>query len=363
MTPVIATAALFDGDGLAVVDDLEVPEPGEGEVTVRVLASGICHSDLDVVAGLTPFPVPVVLGHEGAGVIERVGRGVDQWEVGAAGALHGLTPCGDCPACRRGHPTACATAFGQGGARFRHRGRDVRAFANVASFSERTTVSTRQLLDAEGLAPTSSCLVGCAVSTGVGVVRNVGEVGPRDRVAVLGIGGIGANAIQAAREAGATVTAIDLTEERAGVAARFGAEHFVLARDTVALGAAFDVVVECSGAPSAIDSAISLTAPGGTTVLVGLPPAGHRSAFDVRALMAGRRIVGSFNGDCDPVRDLPTILDEARRGVLELDALVTAVWPLEEIDAAVAAVRAGEVLRAVLDLGDDRSLGRRTPGL
>ena len=197
VTPVIATAALYDGERLVVVDDLEVPEPGADEVTVRVLASGICHSDLDVVAGLTPFPAPVVLGHEGAGVIEAVGPGVEQWEVGAAVALHGLTPCGACPACRRGHPTACATAFGRGLPRFRHQGRDVRAFANVASFSERTTVSTRQLLDAEGLSPRSSCLVGCAVSTGVGVVRNVGEVGPEDRVAVIGIGGIGANAIQA----------------------------------------------------------------------------------------------------------------------------------------------------------------------
>ena len=120
-------------------------------------------------------------------------------------------------------------------------------------------------------------------------------------------------------------------------------------------------MIECSGAPPAIDAAVALTAPGGTTVLVGLPPAGHLASFDVRALMAGRRIVGSFNGDCDPVRDLPTIVDEARRGVLELDALVSAVWPLEEIDDAVAAVRSGEVLRAVLDLGDDRSPGRATP--
>ena len=186
-----------------MVDDLEVPEPGPGEVTVRVLASGVCQSDLHVVDGSSPFPTPVVLGHEGAGVVEHVGPGVDGWRVGDPVVLHGLTPCGTCPACRRGHPTACATAFGRGEARLRHDGRGVRAFANVGSFSERTTVSTRQLVRADGLDPTSACLIGCAVSTGVGVVRNVARVGPDDRVAVLGIGGIGANALQAARLAGA----------------------------------------------------------------------------------------------------------------------------------------------------------------
>ena len=128
--------------------------------------------------------------------------------------------------------------------------------------------------------------------------------------------------------------------------------------DLDGLGASFDVVIECSGAPSAIDTAMMLTAPGGTTVLVGLPPAGHRASFDVTALMAGRTIVGSFNGETDADRDLPAIVDEARHGVLELDALVSRVWPLEEIEDAIEAVRRGEVLRAVLSLDPGREPGR-----
>jgi S-(hydroxymethyl)glutathione dehydrogenase / alcohol dehydrogenase len=355
--PTLASAAVFDGSGLVVVDDVEVAAPAAGEVTVRLLASGICHSDLNVLDGSSPYPPPVVLGHEGAGVIERVGPGVEGWWVGRAVALHTLTPCGRCPACRRGHPTACPEAFGRRAHRFTRRGREVAAYANVGSFSERTTVSARQLVGVEGIALRSACLLGCAVSTGVGTVRNVASVGTADRVAVIGVGGIGANAIQAARLAGAAVTAVDRDPGRRIVAERFGATAFAAADGLDDLRGSFDVVIECSGAPAAIESAIALTAPGGTTALVGLPTRGHRTEVDVTALMAGRTIVGSFNGDTLPERDFPEIVGDVRAGRLDLDGLVSAVWPLEEIADAVAAVRAGEVLRAVLDLGDDRRPG------
>ena len=360
--PAPASAAVFDGTALVVVDDVEVAAPAAGEVTVRVLASGICHSDLNVLDGTSPYPPPVVLGHEGAGVIERIGPDVDGWSVGQAVALHTLTPCGTCSACRRGHPTACPEAFGRRARRLTRRGQGVAAYANVGSFSERTTVSARQLVAVDDLPLRSACLLGCAVSTGVGTVRNVASVTAGDRVAVIGVGGIGANAIQAARLAGATVTAVDRAADRRAVAERFGATAFVSADEVEGLRESFDVVIECSGAPAAIESAISLTAPGGTTVLVGLPPRGHRAEVDVTALMAGRTVVGAFNGDTLPERDFPLIVGDVRAGRLDLDGLVSAVWPLEEIAEAIAAVRAGEVLRAVLDLGDDRRPGRHVVG-
>jgi S-(hydroxymethyl)glutathione dehydrogenase/alcohol dehydrogenase len=352
--PVRTSGAVFDDGRLTVVDDLVVADPGPGEVTVRLLASGICHSDLNVVDGTSPFPTPVVLGHEGAGVVERVGRDVLGWRVGDAVAVHTLTPCGGCAACRRGHPTACAEAFGRGVSHVSHRGRPVRSYANVGSFSERVTVSARQLVATEGLDPRSACLLGCAISTGVGMVRNVATVGPGDRVAVVGIGGIGAAAVQAAHLAGAHVTAVDRAPGRRATAERFGADAFVLADDLHALGPAFDVVVECSGAPSAIEASLSSTAPGGTTALVGIPPAGHRATFDVMALMRGRSVVGALNGDTLPERDLPVLVDDVRAGRLDLDGMVDETWPLEAIADAITAVRAGDVLRAVLDLGDDR---------
>ena len=359
-----ASAAVFDGTALRVVDDLEVAAPAEGEVTVRVLASGICHSDLNVLDGTSPYPPPVVLGHEGAGVVERVGPGVDGLGRGRRGRppdrhavrhVPGLSP-GPPDRLRRGvrapgPPAHARTA------------RAWRAYANVGSFSERTTVSARQLVAVDGLAaplgvpPRLRRLHRC----GHGPQRGL-ACAPGDRVAVIGIGGIGANAIQAARLAGATVTAVDRAPDRRAVAERFGATAFVSADEVDGLHGSFDVVIECSGAPAAIDAAIALTAPGGTTALVGLPPRGHRASFDVTALMSGRTIVGAFNGDTLPERDLPLIVDDVRAGRLDLDGLVSAVWPLEEIADAIAAVRAGEVLRAVLDLGDDRRPGRQVVG-
>jgi S-(hydroxymethyl)glutathione dehydrogenase / alcohol dehydrogenase len=359
--PARASAAVFDGAALRVVDDLDVAAPGEGEVTVRILASGICASDLHVLDGSSRSPLPVVLGHEGAGVVERVGPGVDGWVPGDPVSLQTVTPCGSCPACRRGHPTACAQAFGRGGTPLSRGGQPIRAYANVGSFSERTTVAASQLVGVAGLDPTSACLLGCAVSTGVGTIRNVARVTADDRVAVIGIGGIGANAVQAARLAGAVVTAVDVDPGRRAVAERFGAAAFLLADELAGHHGGFDVVVECSGAPAAIDAAIALTAPGGTTALVGLPPDGHRASFDVKALMSGRSIVGAFNGDTLPARDLPPVVEQIRRGELDIAGLVGAAWPLEEIADAVAAVRAGEVLRAVVDLSAGRRPGRRVP--
>ena len=341
-----ARAAVFDGTDL-VVDEVELAPPGPGEVLVRVLASGICHSDLNVLAGTSPVAPPVVLGHEGAGVVEAVGEGVAGWAAGDAVVLHTLTPCRRCRACRTGHPTSCPKAYGTEARPFRWRGRPTRSYANTSTFSGRVVVRADQLVGAGGLDPTRACLIGCAVSTAHGVVHRVAGVTAEDRVAVNGVGGIGASAVRAARLAGAEVVAIDLDGRRRDVALRSGARRFETP-DTVA--GPFDVVIECSGAPGAVEAAIELTGPGGTTALVGLPPAGHRASFDVGRLMRGRRIVGSLNGDIDPDRDLPRIVDEVRAGDLDLDALVGEVWPLEEIGAAIDAVERGEVVRAVLDL-------------
>lgn len=337
-------AAVWDGTEL-VVDTVSLRAPAGGEVTVRVLASGICHSDLNVIDGVSPLPPPAVLGHEGAGVVDRIGAGVDGLEVGDEVMISSMTPCGDCPSCRAGRPSRCPASYGRPSFPFRWRGHDVRAYANVSSFASHVTVRASQAVKTAGLPPATSALVGCAVSTGWGAVRNVAQVAAGETVVVIGIGGIGVNAIAAARAAGAgRIVAVDVDPRKQAAAMRFGADEFVTDVSTVA-GA--DVVIECSGAPSAVAAAVTL-AP--TVALVGIPPAGLQVSIDARALVLGRRLLGSLNGDIVPERDLPLMLDQIRDGTLDVAAQVGGVWPLERIHDAIAAVRAGDVIRASLDM-------------
>jgi S-(hydroxymethyl)glutathione dehydrogenase / alcohol dehydrogenase len=353
--------AVWDGTALVVTDDLEVRDPGPGEALVRLLASGICHSDINVIDGVSPVPVPVVPGHEGAGIVTAVGEGVKNVATGDTVVIGTMTPCRACSACRRGRFSDCAAAFGRGEERFSWRGRPVRSYANVSSFAEQTTVRSTQLIPAAGIPFPAAALIGCAVSTGYGVVRNVAQVRSGDTVVVIGTGGIGVNALQTARLAGAErVIAVDTNPAKATIAKRFGAHSFVLTRLADDAGASLakvldaaggpvDAAVECSGSPTGIELAIRMTAPGGTTALVGIPRRGTEASFDVGALMRGRRIVGSLNGAIDPDHDLLAIVDLVRRGELDLAGQVTAAWPLTGITDALDAVRQGTVVRAVID--------------
>jgi S-(hydroxymethyl)glutathione dehydrogenase/alcohol dehydrogenase len=354
-------AAVFDGERLTVVDDLLVRDPAAGEVRVRVTASGICHSDLNVLDGTSPVPPPVVLGHEAAGVVESVGVGVDGLEPGAEVVVAAAVACGVCRACATGRPGACTDAFAARVPPFTWRGAPVRAYANVASFAGATVVRAEQVVPAAGLPPTEAAVVGCAVSTGYGVAAGVAPVRAGDTVVVFGVGGIGVNVLQTARLLDAArVVAVDVNPEKAEAARHFGADEVVIApahataEELVALvhavvDAPVDVAVECSGAAPAIAAALAVTGPGGTTALVGIPPRGAQAAIDVNALLRNRRVVGSLNGTVDVPRDFPVIIEHARRGELDLAAQVSRVWPLADIDDALAAVRAGHVVRAVLD--------------
>ena len=354
-------AAVFDGDRLTVVDDIDVRDPGPGEVRVHVLASGICHSDLNVLDGTAPVPPPVVLGHEAAGVVYAVGDGVDGLAVGDDVIIASAVACGRCRACRAGQPGECVDAFAASAPPFVWRGEPVRAYANVASFAGSTVVRAEQIVASAGLPPAEAALVGCAVSTGYGVVANVARVQAGDVVVVFGVGGIGVNVLQTARLLGcARVVAVDVNPDKADAAGHFGADEFVVAprvataEELVALargaaGAPVDAAIECSGARVAIDAAVEVVGRGGVTALVGIPPPGARASFDVNALLRNRRIVGSLNGTVDVHRDFPVIVEHVRHGALDLAAQVSAVWPLAGIDDAIAAVRDGRVVRAVLD--------------
>jgi D-arabinose 1-dehydrogenase-like Zn-dependent alcohol dehydrogenase len=248
---IATTGAVWDGTDLVLTDELEVREPGPGEVSVRVLASGICHSDLNVIDGHNPMALPVVPGHEGAGIVDRLGPGVESVSPGDLVVIGSTVPCGTCRFCAEGRSSACRDAFGSGSWPFRWRGQPVRAFANTSSWAATTTVRASQLVPAPGIPATSAALIGCAVSTGYGVVRNVVDVRPGDCVVVFGIGGIGVNVLQTARLSGAaSILAVDVNPAKQDAAFRFGA-HDVLIADPSTTGRALVELVQarCGAGP------------------------------------------------------------------------------------------------------------------
>ncbi|MEV5800903.1 Zn-dependent alcohol dehydrogenase [Streptomyces collinus] len=343
---------VFDGTRVEVVDDLAVREPGPGEVRVAVAAAGLCHSDLSVVDGTIPFPVPVVLGHEGAGVVEAVGAGVTHVVPGDHVALSTLANCGTCPECDRGRPTMCREAIGRPGRPFSRGDRPLYQFACNSAFAERTVVRAVQAVRIPADVPlTSAALIGCGVLTGVGAVLNRARVDRGDSVVVIGTGGIGLNVLQGARLAGAlTVVAVDANPAKEAVARRFGATEFLTTtegvRDVLPTGA--DHVFECVGRVELVRRAVELLDRHGQAVLLGMPPAGAEASFVVSAMFLDKAILGCRYGSSRPQRDIPLYAELYRQGRLLLDELVTAAYPVEDFEKARADAEAGRVARAVL---------------
>ncbi|MBL1081942.1 Zn-dependent alcohol dehydrogenase [Streptomyces actinomycinicus] len=343
---------VFDGKQVQVVDDLAVREPGPGEVLVSIAAAGLCHSDLSVVDGTIPFPVPVVLGHEGAGVVEAVGAGVTHVGPGDHVALSTLANCGTCAECDRGRPTMCRRAIGRPGKPFTRGANLVHQFAANSAFAERTVVKAVQAVRIpEDIPWTSAALIGCGVLTGVGAVLNRARVDRGDTVVVIGTGGIGLNVLQGARLAGAfAIVAVDANPAKEAVARRFGATDFLTSaegvRDLLPTGA--DHVFECVGRVELIRQAVDLLDRNGQAVLLGVPPATAEASFLVSSLYLDKSILGCRYGSSRPQRDIALYAGLYRQGRLMLDELVTAVHPVEDFEKAREDVEGGRVARAVL---------------
>jgi S-(hydroxymethyl)glutathione dehydrogenase/alcohol dehydrogenase len=327
-------------------------------VLVRIEASGICHSDVNVMEGASPVPPPVVLGHEGCGIVERHGAGVDSPPLGTRVVINAMTPCRRCAQCDRGLLSQCSQAFAGSGRPFRLDGVSVRSYAAVSSFAEYVTVRADQLVEVpDGIRPEVAAVVGCAVTTAFGSVRNVAGVEAGDRVAVFGVGGIGVNVVQTcAVQRAAQIVAVDINAAKADVARRFGATDVVLVdpgRDVAddlraVTDGGVDFAFECSGSVAAIEAAIAALRPGGTCVLIGMPPRGMRASFDVTHMFSSRRIVGAFNGATRAHHDIPLIFELHRQGALDLDAVVTATYPMADVETALQAMRDGTHVRTVL---------------
>ncbi|MFI0090925.1 Zn-dependent alcohol dehydrogenase [Streptomyces bobili] len=343
---------LFDGKRAEVVDDLEVREPGPGEVLVAVSAAGLCHSDLSVIDGTIPFPAPVVLGHEGAGVVEEVGAGVTHVAAGDHVALSTLANCGTCAECDRGRPTMCRQAIGRPGRPFSRSGRPVYQFASNSAFAERTVVKAVQAVRIPKDIPLpSAALIGCGVLTGVGAVLNRARVDRGDSVVVIGTGGIGLNVLQGARIAGALrIVAVDANPAKEEVARRFGATDFLTSAEGVRelLPTGADHVFECVGRVELIRQAVDLLDRHGQAVLLGVPPATAEASFRVSSLFLDKSILGCRYGASRPQRDIALYAELYRTGRLLLDELVTRTYPVEDFAKATADAQAGRVARGVL---------------
>ena len=361
-------AAVIEQAGSPVrIEDLVLDGPREGEVRVRITASGVCHSDLHVRDGEWPRPGPFILGHEGAGVVEAVGPGVTRPQVGQQVALTWYYPCLRCPNCQAGRQWLCT---GSGSLEHRsadgtsraHRadGTEVRAYLSIGTMAERTVVPAEAAIPIDDeVAPEVAALIGCCVSTGVGAVLKTAEVPAGASVAVFGLGGVGLSVVMGAVIAGATrIVAVDRVAEKLERARELGATHTVLAGDPDATVAAVraaageggpDYAFEAIGAAVTVEQSIAVLPPGGKAVLVGLTPFGQRASFDVFPFVDGsRRILGSNYGFAVAATDFPRYAELHLAGRLPIDRLVDARIALDDLEDAFARMRRGEGVRRVI---------------
>jgi S-(hydroxymethyl)glutathione dehydrogenase/alcohol dehydrogenase len=346
---------VYDGSDYQVVDGLSVKDPGPGEVAVRISSAGLCHSDLSVINGTIPFPTPVVLGHEGAGIVEAVGSEVTSVKEGDHVVLSTLGNCGACQYCDAGKPTMCRSTFGGRPQPFTWKGEPAYAFANASVFSERTVVKANQAVPIPKDVPLDAAsLVGCGVLTGVGAVLQRARVPEGASALVIGVGGIGLNVIQGLALAGAsTIIAVDTNPLKQDIASTFGATHFLESTEAVkeVTPNGVDFAFECVGHTKLIRAAIDLLDWGGTAVMLGVPGFMDEASFNVSSMYLDKAVLGCRYGSSQPQRDIRRYVELYQQGRLKLDELVSARYPLGDITKAVHAMESGELAaRGVLEI-------------
>jgi S-(hydroxymethyl)mycothiol dehydrogenase len=326
------------------VEELELDEPGAGEVRVRIEASGVCGTDLHVVHTLFGHRLPVLLGHEGAGVVEEVGEGVDHVRAGDRVVLGWRSPCGSCSWCVRGELHLCRTPPRAQQRISLQNGDAVAGTLQLGTLATRTVVAGVAAVPvADELPAEEACLLGCAVATGVCSVLKTARVWEGARVGVIGCGAVGLSAVQGARVAGASeIHALDLDERKLEQARRFGATH---TGETERLDFVFDVV----GRPETVALGLRMLGHAGTLVYIGLPQPGAEAAMPLELLFNRRaRIVVSHGGDHVPAEDFPLLAQLAVDGKLDLAGMVTKRIALDDVGRAFADMEAGEVIRSVV---------------
>ena len=354
-------AVLYRAGGPLELTRLQLREPGPHQVQVRVRATGVCASDLHILDGRLPKPLPVVPGHEAAGEVVAVGPGVDDLPVGAQVVLSILPRCLACDACVAGRTNLCSwggwlaetgTLDGSTTGWRLDDGSPVHHFNGVSSFATDVVVPRSGAVEVDpAVPPAAAALLGCAVSTGVGAVRNAAQVQPGQTVAVIGCGGVGLNVIQGARMAGASrIVAVDIDHAKLELARELGASDTVDARAesvrasvATLTGGGVDHAFDAIGQPATLEDAFAVTAPGGTAVAVGLYAPDAAVTLPAFPLVGERRLVGTYLGGVDPHVDIPRLAADHLAGALQLSELV-AERPFDQVNEALEELRAGRAL-------------------
>jgi len=354
-------AAIFHGPHQPLtIEDVELDKPMAQEVVVRVVASGVCHSDLHFVDGFYPFPAPAILGHEAAGIVEAVGPMVDEFRPGDHVIACLSVFCGHCEYCLTGRTHLCGSRPVRpkdAPPKLRWQGAPVAQFANLSAYAEKMLVHQNAIVKVRDDMPFDrAALIGCGVTTGVGAALNTARVEPGSMVAVFGCGGVGLAAIQGARIGGARmIIAVDVHGHKLATARDLGATHVVdaSAHDPVPAiremtGGGVDFSFEAIGLKKAAEQCFDCLRPGGTATVIGMIPVGQKIELEGSAFLREKKIQGSSMGSNRFKVDMPRYVDFYMQGRLKLDEMITRRMKLDEVNEAFRAMKAGEVARSVL---------------
>lgn len=351
-------AVMYGVNQPLAIEDVDVDEPRAGEVLIKTSASGVCHSDLHFMEGSYPTRTPIVLGHESAGVVEKVGEGVTRVKPGDRVVVAFVTSCGQCDNCVTGKPYLCNNSASLArNDRLSLKGQPMSQFANMSAFAEYQLVSENACVHVPDNVPMEvAALVGCSVMTGVGAVTNTAKVPVGSTVAVIGAGGVGLNVIQGAKLAGASrIIAVDLLENKLAAAREFGATDVVDASSTDAVqkvqeltGGGVDFAFEAIGLAKTAEQCFAMAKRGGRAVVVGMIPVTQMVSVPGAAFLGEKGIIGSFYGSTRQTYDMPWLMELYAQGRLKISELISKRWSLDKINEAYDALKAGEVNRSVI---------------
>ncbi len=344
---------------LDIRDDVTLTDLGPGEVHIKLVASGVCHSDVSAQNGTIPSGTPCVLGHEGAGIVLEVGDAVTDVKPGDHAIIAFTPACRKCRACLRGQSNLCETMISMATSpHFVVDGKTIPGFCGCGSFAEEMIVPENAVIPVDEEIPLDiASLIGCGVTTGVGAAINTAQIKPGSSVAVIGCGGVGISAIQGARIAGAAeIVAVDTLDAKLDMAKKFGATHAVTPdalegiKNEITGGEGFDYALECVGHPQTIRQAYDITRRGGTAVVVGVGRIEQQVQFSAFELFyAEKNLKGSMYGSANVRVDVPRLLRLWKYGKLDLEGMITRRMPVDEVNEAFRAMQAGEVVRSVVE--------------
>jgi len=359
-------AVLYEIGKPLVIEEVELDEPQENEILVRLDATGVCHSDLHFMQGDMPQPLPFVPGHEGAGIVEKVGPGVTTVQPGDHVILMVTITCGKCRFCLSGKPTLCVenlmiqmmAALPGGGVRLHKGDQRINHLFGLACFAEKVVVHERSAVKIRDDAPLDVvCLLGCGTSTGIGAAINATKAKPGDSIAIFGCGGVGMSAIMGAKLIGAKVIAIDMLDSKLEKAKEFGADYVInasqedpQAKITELLGDGADYAIEIIGNVDVMAKAFSCLRSGGRLVIAGMPAITDILTLPAFEFLIGKSITSTIQGDIIAPVDIPRYVDLFMEGNLPIDKLITRTYKLDQINEAFEAMKKGEVIRSVIKM-------------